>query len=171
MFESVLDWVVRMREQHGIDPAHVLDTGSLDRKYRHGARICFPDAEEYVGIDIRHGPNVDIIMDIYDINNQFKPDSFDAVLCLHVLEHLPKPWEAIDQMTYVLKDDGYLFLSMPTLCYPRHSYPGDFWRATHEAIVDVLMDGYEVISIEDDASLHSKHPFINCLGRKNGHTV
>ncbi|MHC4748316.1 MAG: class I SAM-dependent methyltransferase [Planctomycetota bacterium] len=164
-----------MCKQHSIDAAHVLDVGSLDRKYRHGARICFPNADKYVGIDIRHGPNVDIIMDIYDIENEFEPATFDVVLCLHVLEHLPKPWEAVDQMSYALKDDGYLFVSMPTYTkltyYPRHDQPGDFWRATHEAITDVLMTDYEIISTEEDASVISKHPFINCLGRKNGQAV
>ena len=166
MFKSVLTWVTKMRAEHNINPNSVLETGSRDNKYRIGARPCFTDAEKFIGIDIRRGPCVDVLMDIYDIGYEFGAKSFDAVLCLHVLEHLPKPWNAIDQISYVLKDNGYLFVSMPTYGYPRHNHPGDFWRATREAITDTLMSGYDILDVEDSASDISKHPFINCLGRK-----
>jgi 2-polyprenyl-3-methyl-5-hydroxy-6-metoxy-1,4-benzoquinol methylase len=155
-----------MRVVHGINPERVLETGSLDKKYRHGARVCFPDAKEFIGIDIRSGVNVDMVLDIYDIYDWFGSDSFDVVLCLHVLEHLPRPWEAVDKISSVLSEKGYLFVSVPTLGYPRHNYPGDYWRPTHEALTEVIMKDYDILDINDDRSEISKHPFINCLGRK-----
>ncbi len=166
MFESVRTWVTKMCEEHSINPKSVLETGSRDNKYKAGVRACFPEAEKFVGIDIRCGPCVDVIMDIYDIGYEFGKESFDVVLCLHVLEHLPKPWNAIDQISYVLKDKGHLFVSMPTYGYPRHNHPGDYWRATHEAITEILMSDYDILNVEDDRSAISKHPFINCLGVK-----
>lgn len=166
MFESVLTWVTKMRNEHDINPKSVLETGSRDNKYKKGARPCFLDADKFIGIDIRGGPCVDTIMDIYDIPYEFGPGSFDAVLCLHVLEHLPKPWVAVDQISYILKDGGHLFVSMPTYGYPRHNHPGDYWRASHEAVTDILMHDYDILSMEDDGSNVSGHPFINCLGKK-----
>ena len=162
MFDSVLQWINKMRVEHDINPKTVLEVGSFDNK-GDSARSCFKSSE-YIGIDIKGGSNVDIQMSVYDIYDVFESCYFDTVLCLHILEHLQKPWVAIDCISGVLKSGGYLFVSMPTFGFPRHDYPSDYWRATHEAITEVLMADYTILDINDDRSVFSKHPFINCLG-------
>ncbi|MHB1086343.1 MAG: methyltransferase domain-containing protein [Minisyncoccota bacterium] len=39
--------------------------------------------------------------------------SFDAVICHHVLEHLPEPWKALSEMRRLLVKDGLLLLNVP----------------------------------------------------------
>lgn len=44
----------------------------------------------------------------------FKSKIFESVTCLDVLEHIPSPDLAIDEICRVLKDDGILVLQTPT---------------------------------------------------------
>jgi SAM-dependent methyltransferase len=165
MFDSVLEWIAEINGKFDINPRRVLDIGSLDRNLEIGARKQFPDSE-YIGIDIAYGSNVDMVLSVYELDKQFDPGSFDAVLGLHLFEHLARPWEALDQIKRILPVGGYFYLSIPTLGFPRHNYPSDYWRATTAAVSEVFMDGYNILSLRDDHSKFSKHPFINCLGVK-----
>ncbi|MES2906968.1 MAG: methyltransferase domain-containing protein [Pseudomonadota bacterium] len=62
---------------------------------------------------------IDIVCDIISIP---EPDaSFDAILCTEVLEHLPLPVVALEEMTRLLKPGGTLILTAP------------FWSLTHFA--------------------------------------
>ena len=88
------------------------------------------------------------------------------MLCLHLLEHIARPWLVLKQVDYVLTNLGLLYVSIPTIGYPVHNHPGDYWRPTEQAVGEVIMDGYEIISLEHAKSPRGKHPFINCLGRR-----
>jgi SAM-dependent methyltransferase len=62
---------------------------------------------------------IDIVSDILDIP---EPDaSFDAVLCTEVLEHLPDPIRAVDEMARLLRPGGTFIITAP------------FWSLTHFA--------------------------------------
>lgn len=165
MIESSLRFIDRVNEEFSLNPKRVADIGSMDRNLKVGARAQFPDSE-YLGIDFEEGPNVDIVADVYMLDRQFAPARFDAVLCLHLFEHLARPWLALEQINYVLVNSGLLYVSMPTIGYPVHNYPGDYWRCTEQSMEEVIMDGYEVLSMERAKSTYSKHSFINCLGKK-----
>jgi SAM-dependent methyltransferase len=39
--------------------------------------------------------------------------TFDVITCWDVIEHLPQPQIALHKMRYLLKDDGYLIMSVP----------------------------------------------------------
>jgi hypothetical protein len=53
---------------------------------------------------------------------------------------------------------------MPTVGYPVHEHPGDYWRATEQAMKEVIFKGYEILSLEHAKSTYGKHPVIHCLG-------
>ena len=62
---------------------------------------------------------IEIVSDILDIP---EPDaSFDAVLCTEVLEHLPDPIRALDEMARLLRPGGTFIITAP------------FWSLTHFA--------------------------------------
>lgn len=105
----------------------VLDIGSLDicgnqRDYDFcGKRAKWTDmvgCEQYIGIDLVEGPNVDMVMDGHDI--LFKDSRFDLVLCLSVLEHDADPVQTISEGFRVLKPGGIFLLSTVDENHPEH---------------------------------------------------
>ena len=50
-------------------------------------------------------------MDITDI--QYPDDSFDAIYCSHVLEHVPDDAKAMSELYRVLKPGGWAILAVP----------------------------------------------------------
>jgi SAM-dependent methyltransferase len=72
--------------------------------------------------------------------------SYDAIICLAVLEHVSKPWLAAAEMHRVLKPGGKLLVYVPFL-YPYHAMPGyygDYFRYTEEGIRS-LFDAFSSI--------------------------
>lgn len=59
----------------------------------------------------------------------FADGTFDTVLLLEVLEHLPEPQTAVKEAKRVLSPNGRLILSTPFL-YPIHDAPTDYQRWT-----------------------------------------
>lgn len=50
---------------------------------------------------------------IADSLESLTPGTFDAVLCLDVLEHLPDPLQAVQQLASLLRPGGFFFASSP----------------------------------------------------------
>ncbi|MEX2012773.1 MAG: methyltransferase domain-containing protein [Candidatus Levyibacteriota bacterium] len=59
----------------------------------------------------RDSSGIDIVSDIVDI--PVKSASFDAVLCVEVFEHIPRPLDALSELSRVLKKGGTLILTAP----------------------------------------------------------
>jgi SAM-dependent methyltransferase len=79
----------------------------------------------------------------------FRPATFDAIVCLAVLEHVPRPWDGVREMRRTLKAGGLLFLYVPFLV-PYHAEPGyyaDYWRFT-DAGLSTLLIGMDQVRIE-----------------------
>jgi len=65
---------------------------------------------EYISIDL-NSPLAMIKMDLTHL--QFKDNSFDAVICNHVLEHIPDDRKALSEIYRVLKPGGWAILQVP----------------------------------------------------------
>lgn len=63
----------------------------------------------------------------------FKDDSFDCVTLLDVMEHLPRPEAAFDEMGRVARVGGLIITQTPFL-YPLHDLPHDFQRWAREGL-------------------------------------
>ncbi len=63
---------------------------------------------------------LDIISDIIDI--PVEDNSFDNIMCIEVLEHLPHPSKAIKEFSRILKPNGKLILTAP-FCSMTHFSP------------------------------------------------
>ena len=76
-------------------------------------------ALDYVTADIcpRHAT---VQMDITQI--QFPEDSFDAIICNHVLEHIPDDQKAMSELYRVLKPGGWAILQVPVSATLKETY-------------------------------------------------
>ncbi|MBL8297677.1 MAG: class I SAM-dependent methyltransferase [Rhodanobacteraceae bacterium] len=59
----------------------------------------------------------------------FQDASFDCLVVLDVLEHLPRPQASLIEAARVLRPGGKVLLHVP-FAYPLHDRPYDFWRMT-----------------------------------------
>lgn len=64
----------------------------------------------YISIDLA-SPVAMMRMDITDLT--FPDDSFDCILCYHVLEHIPDDSAAMRELRRVLKPNGWAILQSP----------------------------------------------------------
>ncbi|MEM6883624.1 MAG: methyltransferase domain-containing protein [Verrucomicrobiota bacterium] len=87
---------------------------------------------------------LDIISDITDIPEPDK--SFDAVMCIEVLEHVPHPIAALTELSRLLRPGGKIILSAPfcsiTHYAPYHFHTGltRYWYETHLSHNDIQID-------------------------------
>lgn len=167
MNKLILDFIERNLKKYKIKPKSVLDIGSLDVN---GTPRGLFSPEEYLGIDIVDGKGVDDIVDVCDLPPGF-PLDWDVVLCLNTLEHMREFWVCLGD---IFPNCEYLFISVPGISFPEHHKP-DYWRFTEQAVREVLMDGFEVLELEEISSKFrtgvngEKIPInftINCLGKK-----
>jgi SAM-dependent methyltransferase len=93
----------------------------------------------------------DIISDIIGIP---QPDqSFDAVMCTEVLEHLPTPDLAIKEFARLLKGGGHLILTAP-FCSLTHFAPFHYTTGFSRYYYDYHLEkhGFEIIEIQENGS-------------------
>lgn len=107
-------------------------------------RDIFKDVSNYVGIDLFEGKDVTKVMDAHDIKKEFKENSFDLVVCCEMLEHDDKFWITVENMRWVTKPGGMLFISVPGGGAPLHEWPGDYWRFMKAGVADFFKDFEDV---------------------------
>lgn len=73
---------------------------------------CVPKGIDLVGLDINN-PSADVNADL-EKRLPFKSGEFDAVLLVHVIEHLKDPLFALKELARVTKKGGVLFISTPS---------------------------------------------------------
>jgi SAM-dependent methyltransferase len=87
----------------------------------------------YIGLDypVTHAKGYSGCPDLFGDGQclPFRDASFDSVLVLDVLEHLPSPEQCIRESARVLRCGGQLILQTPFI-YPLHDMPHDFQRWT-----------------------------------------
>jgi SAM-dependent methyltransferase len=115
--------------------ARILDVGAGPCPYRDLFAHCryeSQDFAQYEGTsdgplkdDWRYG-EIDYVSDVTSI--PVPDESFDAVLCTEVLEHVPDPVGAINEASRILRPGGRLFLTAPLASglhqQPYHYYGG-----------------------------------------------
>jgi len=84
---------------------HVSPAYALSRRLAHMANIRF------VGVDIVKRPYVSHQLDITE--TPFSSASFDAVICIHVLEHIEDDYKAIAELYRLLKPGGWAMITVP----------------------------------------------------------
>tara|TARA_A100001011_G_C14209363_1_gene799205 strand:+ start:254 stop:775 length:522 start_codon:yes stop_codon:yes gene_type:complete len=114
----------------------ILEIGSGSQKRNQSMKKLFQNANSFLQTDINkeYGHHY---LDITNISNIHK--KFDLVLCTNVLEHIFEIELAISNLTALVKQDGYLIISMPFI-YPLHDEPEDYWRLTEHNLRNLFSD-------------------------------
>jgi SAM-dependent methyltransferase len=99
-----------------------------------------------VSLDLRPGPGVQVVGDAQALG--IADATFDVVLCTEVLEHLPEPQMAIDEMFRVLKPGGQLLLTTRFL-FPIHDAPHDYFRYTKYGLRHLLRR-FEILELQEE---------------------
>lgn len=76
----------------------------LQKKFKKQANLDYLSADLYSSLAMTK-------IDITDI--PYPDDSFDAILCSHVLEHIPDDRKAMKELLRVLKPNGWAILQVP----------------------------------------------------------
>ena len=107
--------------------------------------LALPDiVNSYTCLDIENYPDIDLIADIQHMP-QVSSNSFDSIICTQVLEHIPNPFTAVNELYRILRIDGKLFLTVPFL-NNIHMEPHDYWRFTEYSLM-VLLSSFKQIDI------------------------
>lgn len=109
---------------------------------------------EYKSLDLeKHHLDIDYVGDVQKM--PIADASFDSVVCLQVLEHVPNPQKAIAEIYRVLKPGGTAIVSVPFLLY-LHNEPNDYWRYTKHSLRNLFTEaGFEIVELQPLAGLLS----------------
>lgn len=94
---------------------------------------------------------IDIVSDITAVP---EPDnSFDAILCSEVLEHVPDPVSALEELTRLLKKGGTLLITAP-FCSATHFAPYHFCTGFNRYFYETHLNrlDYQLVEIVENAN-------------------
>lgn len=94
--------------------------------------------------------NPDLVGDI--TKTKFEDESWDCVLCVQVIEHIPNIWELPDELYRILKVGGYAIVDCPWN-YPYHPEApsfGDFWRVSKDGMNELFKNKFTIIELDMD---------------------
>jgi len=106
------------------DKSIVCDVGSYDVNGSY--RAIIEPKFQYVGIDLKAGPNVDVIMKS-EYDTGLPENHADAVISGQCLEHCKNPFKLVAEMFRIVKRGRLVMIVAPFIFNP-HRYPVDCWR-------------------------------------------
>lgn len=114
----------------------MIDIGSFEVSEKiGGVRKVLPVT---VGVDMREGPGVDLVMPGEKLLEHFGPASFDVVISCDTLEHVANWRGFLNSLWGILKPGGLCILSIASRSKGRHAYPDDYWRLTKGIVFDIF---------------------------------
>lgn len=125
---------VKLLRRHIPQGSQILDIGSGSGEFLYFACL---DGFDATGIEPHrgyaeysaHSLGLRVINRDYD-NAGLQPESWSAVSCNHVLEHLPDPVSFLSFMNLILKENGILSIEVPDIGRFRHA-PSNMFHFAH----------------------------------------
>lgn len=122
----------------------VLNAGSGSRRIKLG--------DETINLDIDPGNQPDIVADLNTIL-PFADNTFDTVVSVAVLEHVPRPWYTIKELHRILRPGGFAVICIPFI-QPFHAWPHDYTRFTNMGMQSLLEEGgFSVVEVKANDQL------------------
>ena len=148
MTPQLLDFIQKLELRVG----SVLEIGSFNVN---GSARTVIQAKQWLGTDMRAGPDVDMVINGLDLNKYFGP-IFDLVVCLETLEHC-EDWKGVLQSAWsCIMPGGALLLSTPGADFPQHDYPSDYHRFSLD-IWHVVFRDHRIMAEADIFYPHNGH--------------
>lgn len=135
----------------------ILDAGAGEqqfKKYCTHLKYVSQDFAQYKPNDLNSGlqmekwdyGELDIISDIATI--PVENESFNAIMCTEVFEHIINPREAIKEFSRILKRDGHLIITAP-FCSLTHFAPYHFYSGFNRFFYETVLpeNGFEIIEM------------------------
>ena len=134
--ESILEFVIRAAAELPAG-SRLIDVGAGNSPYRELLAHL-----RYESTDWEHSAHpgaraVDHVGPAHDLG--VPSESYDAVLCTQVLEHVPNPDEVARELHRILRPGGRLYLTVP-LAWELHEMPFDFYRYTAGGLARIFAD-------------------------------
>jgi len=120
----------------------VLEVGSLNVNGTY--RTLFAGCE-YVGLDIREGKDVDVVVEDPWDWKELEGRKFDLIVSGQCLEHVEYPWKTAKLMLEHCAPDGYLAVTAPAR-QVRHNYPSDYFRYFEQGLIALFEGEIDVVS-------------------------
>jgi len=168
-----------------MDSPRVLELGTkrsiLTRSTLHKDYV--PNAGEYLGTDIKPGPDVDFVADVHQLSQVAGEEQFDIIISCSSFEHFKYPHKAAHEIMKVLRTGGILFIQTHQ-SLPLHAFPFDYFRFSREALAGLFgtQMGFRTIATDyefpvrifspENESMHFLEAYMNVrlYGEKTGKT-
>lgn len=113
----------------------ILEVGSKDYGSTSSFREFYAD-QEYIGIDMEHGKDVDLVVDLTQGTLGLEQDFFALGICCSVMEHVRRPWVFADHLSSLIRPGGALYMSVPWV-WRYHAYPDDYFRFSWRGVMEL----------------------------------
>lgn len=155
------DWVAMQASKIPVG-SKVLDVGAGGCPHRKLFKDCDYFSQDFAQLSYHQIQNqdgygkIDFVSDILDI--PVPDESYDAILCTEVIEHIPYPIEAIKEFSRILRPGGTLLITAPLQSglhqEPYHFYGGytNYW---YEKFLPE--NDFHDLKIEPNGSLHTTY--------------
>lgn len=125
---SVVSFVASQLSPAEVQGKNVLEIGSMNinggsREYVTSLRPAI-----YLGIDMRPGPGVDLVLEAKDAVGLFGRNTFDVVIATEILEHALRWREVMTAMKALCRVGGVMIVTVPRRGFRYHAHPFDHWR-------------------------------------------
>lgn len=145
MTPEILAWIADTVAKFNLNAGDVLEVGSYD--VNGTPRNLFDRTASYVGVDMRAGAGVDLVVHSSEMVNIFGREAFDVVICCETLEHDVRFWQTVNLMRETLKRNGVLLITTPTVGFPYHAYPRDYYRFTQDTYTELFFAGMQLLRL------------------------
>jgi SAM-dependent methyltransferase len=153
MHKSVENFIKQSLLYDDIFDKTILEVGSRNINGSCREYINSLNPKSYLGIDIENGEGVDIVMKAEELVKYFGKEQFDIIISTETLEHC-KNWKSvISNMKQILKPKGLLVITTRSRGFPKHEYPGDYWRFEVEDFKQIFED-FEILDLMKDPQIY-----------------
>ncbi len=144
-------------------PLRILDIGCGEGKFLDAVKTLLPEAETY-GLDsseaaltraARKGHKT-----IYGFLGEtpIEPQFFDAIICLHVIEHVSRPDDFLQECRKLLQPEGIMLFETPTIDTPAfRAFRSGSWGGYHAPRHWHLFSAASFARLANKAGLDVKH--------------